>query len=78
MPRARTEPRVELEFTKVLVSPVVQRRVDGKVVGEVVNDPVALFSADEVTAFMEEVERQTAAANAAVNPSRSQRRSRQK
>lgn len=71
-----TRTKVELEFTKVLVSAVIQRRVDGKVVGEVVNDAVPLFSAEEVAAFMAEVERQTAEVNTAASQSRAARRSR--
>jgi hypothetical protein len=69
-----TEPRTELEFTKLLVRPVIQRRVDGKVAGEVVNEEVAIFDIAEIPKLVAEIERQLVEINAAANANRSQRR----
>jgi hypothetical protein len=66
----------ELEFVKLLVRPVIQRRVDGKVVAEVVNDEVAIFDVREVGPLVVEIERQIGEINAAQKPNRAARRTR--
>lgn len=65
--------RVELELVRILVRPVIQRRVNGKVVGEVVNEEAPCFSVESFADLWAEMERQVAEINAA-QPNRSARR----
>lgn len=71
---------VELEFAGLIVQPVIQRRQNGKPIGETVNDPipVRIFSGEEIDKLVAELEAQLAEINAATKPNRAQRRSRAK
>jgi hypothetical protein len=48
---------VPLEFLKVIVQPVaLERDDDGKIIGEKLSEPTALYSAEQVAEFMQKLE----------------------
>jgi hypothetical protein len=63
-----SKPRVELELTKMLVQPVIQRRENGKVVDEVVNDAIPIYDSERVKELWAEIEAQVDQLNAAAKP----------
>jgi hypothetical protein len=55
-----------LELLKVMVQPVVlERDADGRIVGEKVGEPVALFTPEQLPEFVAELRQQIEAANEA-------------
>lgn len=60
-------PKTQLEFVKLLVRPVIQQRQNGRVVGEIVNDAVAIYDHAEIPKLVDEIKRQLAELNAAGN-----------
>jgi hypothetical protein len=55
---------MSLELVKVMVQPVaIERDADGKIVGERIGDPVALFTPEQLPEYVAQLRQQIEAAN---------------